>query len=169
MPVCLLPSYSVNTSDFNSVALKPSSERFWVLGQKTHVIFNTRPSPFTQPRIAAPCSLFFSHVLSALPALEISLGIIFPKQHYSNLFERTCVPSVVTAWRGCEQTLNLRVFEEILFWHSQPNYSFYWQQVGTRITMPCGAVSEKLMLSKCTITHDTPFKIQMDVEKYFCY
>lgn len=122
---CLTASYSVNTSDFNSVALKHSSERFWVLGQKTHVIFNTRPSPFTQPRIAASCSLFFSHVLSALPALEISLGIIFPKQHYSNLFERTCVPSVVTAWRGCEQTLNLRVFEEILCFGIQSQITIF--------------------------------------------
>lgn len=120
---CLPTSHSVKTSVFNSMALKPSSERFWGLAQKDYVIFDTRPSAFTQPRVAAPCSLFFSHVPhQTWKSLWESL---FLKQHYSNLFERTCVPSVVTAWRGYEQTLNLRVFEEILCFSIQSQIEIF--------------------------------------------
>lgn len=74
---CLPASHPVKTSVFNSVALKSSSERFWILALKTHVIFYTRPSPFTEPRVAAPCSLFFSHVLQCLTRTGNQFGNLY--------------------------------------------------------------------------------------------
>lgn len=170
---CLPASHSVKISVFNSVALKPSSERFWVLGQKTHVIFDTRPSAFPQPRIAAPCTLFFSHVLSALPDLEISLGTIFPKQHYCNLLKEPVYhllslleEAVNKFWisESLRKSSVLAFKAKLQFlltagWHQ--NYNAMWGSKWKVYIM--------LIVSKCTITHYTPFKIQMDMEKYFCY